>query len=183
MRRTRPRVFVYAALQACARARMSDLLCPLHGAHEWQTLPIDGVPLPEGRVIIVSSFILTALFGFIVVILLLSMIIARFSRTVASIDDSIDSIYKLKFAQMTVLYTARLQSSQVNLRHGHDAHVVAPAMRPLCAACLAQYPPRAVGAPTVQPPSAPPHYWLQRSRYNSYTPGPVLFHQAKFFCG
>ena len=82
-----------------------------------------------------SAFLLTALFGLLIVLLLLSMIIARFSLTVATIANSIDAIYKLKcaqmtltltltltlsltltltrFAQMTVLYTARLRSSQL----------------------------------------------------------------------
>ena len=88
-----------------------------------------------------SAFLLTALLGLLIVLLLLSMIIARFSLTVATIANSIDAIYKLKsaqttrtrtltltltrtrtlslsltlsrFAQMTVLYTARLRSSQL----------------------------------------------------------------------
>ena len=56
---------------------------------------------------------LMATFGFFVVVLLLSMVIARFSKTVATVADSIDSNYKLKFAQMTVLYASRLRSSQL----------------------------------------------------------------------
>ena len=75
-----------------------------------QELPIDET---SGKTIIVSSFLLTALFGLLVILLLLSMIIARFSLTVSNISNSIDAIYKLKFAQMTVLYTARLRSSQL----------------------------------------------------------------------
>ena len=53
-----------------------------------QAMPIDGVPSNEGQTIVVSAFLLTALFGFIGVLLLLSMIIARFSGTVASISNS-----------------------------------------------------------------------------------------------
>ena len=75
-----------------------------------QDLPTDGT---SGRTIIVSSFLLTALFGLLVILLTLNMIIARFSLTFSNISDSIDAIYKLKFAQMTVLYTERLRSSQL----------------------------------------------------------------------
>ena len=75
-----------------------------------QDPPIDG---KSGKTIIVSSFLLAALFGLLVILLLLSMIVARFSLTFSNISHSIDAIYKLKFAQMTVLYTARLRSSQL----------------------------------------------------------------------
>ena len=78
-----------------------------------QALPLDGVPAPEGRVTIVVSFLLTVAFGFVVVLLLLSMIIARFSLTVSNISNCIDSIYKLKYAQITILYTNRLRSTQL----------------------------------------------------------------------
>ena len=75
-----------------------------------QELPIDET---SGKTIIVSSFLLAALFGLIVILLLLSMIVARFSLTFSNISDSIDAIYKLKFAQITVLYTAQLRGSQL----------------------------------------------------------------------
>jgi hypothetical protein len=75
-----------------------------------QGLPLDA---HSQRAVVVSAFLLTALFGLLVILLLLSMIIARFSLTVSTIANSIDAIYKLKFAQMTVLYTARLRSSQL----------------------------------------------------------------------
>jgi len=61
----------------------------------------------------VSAFLLMTLFGFVVVVLLLSMVIARFSRTFATVSQSIDANYKLKFAQITVAYAARLRSSQL----------------------------------------------------------------------
>ena len=77
---------------------------------DMQGLPLDAA---SERTVVVSAFLLTALFGLLVILLLLSMIIARFSLTVATISNSIDAIYKLKFAQMTVLYTARLRSSQL----------------------------------------------------------------------
>ena len=75
-----------------------------------QELPIEET---SGKTIIVSSFLLAALFGLIVILLLLSMIVARFSLTFSNISDSIDAIYKLKFAQITVLYTAQLRGSQL----------------------------------------------------------------------
>ena len=76
---------------------------------------LQGLPIEEtsGKTIIVSSFLLAALFGLIVILLLLSMIVARFSLTFSNISDSIDAIYKLKFAQITVLYTAQLRGSQL----------------------------------------------------------------------
>ena len=55
----------------------------------------------DERTVVVSAFLLTALFGLLVILLLLSMIIARFSLTVATISNSIDAIYKLKFAQVS----------------------------------------------------------------------------------
>ena len=75
-----------------------------------QELPIEET---SGKTIIVTSFLLAALFGLIVILLLLSMIVARFSLTFSNISDSIDAIYKLKFAQITVLYTAQLRGSQL----------------------------------------------------------------------
>ena len=70
-----------------------------------QELPIDET---SGKTIIVSSFLLTALFGLLVILLLLSMIIARFSLTVSNISNSIDAIYKLKFAQVRLTPTLTL---------------------------------------------------------------------------
>ena len=63
-----------------------------------------------------SAFLLTALFGLLIVLLLLSMIIARFSLTVATIANSIDAIYKLKCAQITRTLTLSLSLTRTRTR-------------------------------------------------------------------
>ena len=70
-----------------------------------RTLPfgVDGegeVGSGDDRSVDVSAYLLMTLFGFIVVVLLLSMVIARFSRTFATVSQSMDANYKLKFAQV-----------------------------------------------------------------------------------
>jgi len=58
-----------------------------------------------------SSFLLMVAFGFLVVVLMFSLIVARFALRVTTVMQSVDRAYKLKFAQMAFASLAQLNSS------------------------------------------------------------------------
>jgi len=59
------------------------------------------------------GFMLMAVFGLAVVILMLNMVIASFARIVDRQDENIDANYKLKFAQAVAEASMRMRSSQL----------------------------------------------------------------------
>lgn len=61
----------------------------------------------------VGVFVLMVLFGFIVVLLLLTMIIARFSASVETASEFVDLNYKLKFAHMVVTYRSHIHGARL----------------------------------------------------------------------
>lgn len=58
-----------------------------------------------------SIFLLMTSFGLLVVVLMLSLIVAKFAKSVEYVAKSIDVVYKLKFAQVTYASFLQLQTS------------------------------------------------------------------------
>lgn len=92
-----------------------------------------------------STFALMTLFGCVVVIMCLSLVVARFSRSVNRVSESIDKAYKLKFAQQAYLSILRLRSSSLAPQPFNLVRRVVHVLGLLCSACLPQM--RDVAAP------------------------------------
>lgn len=56
---------------------------------------------PPDTALMLSAFLLMVLFGCVVVVMLLSLVVARFSRSIHRINETSDRAFKLKFAQQT----------------------------------------------------------------------------------
>ncbi|KAL1505037.1 hypothetical protein AB1Y20_008804 [Prymnesium parvum] len=93
-----------------------------------------------------SIFVLMTSFGLLVVVLMLSMIVAKFARSVEYVAGSIDRVYKLKFAQVTYASYASLHTSDLAPQPLNVLRRLALALTGCAAAAapLARAPPRRV---------------------------------------